>query len=126
MIELVRTNSTGMKKFRSIDEYHAQFGEPQFSLMQQLRTAIKQAAPAAIEHISYNMPAFKSGKVICYYAAYKNHIGFYPTPGPLITLKDELAGYSFSKGAIQFPITKKIPVTLVKKLVKARLKMIGN
>lgn len=115
-----------MKKFRSIDEYQAAFEEPQRSLMQQLRQAILQAAPSATEEISYNMPSFRKGKPVCYYAAYKHHIGFYPTPGPIKELKDELKDYVFSKGAVQFPVTRKIPVTLVKKLVKARLKQIGS
>ncbi|MBL0233985.1 MAG: DUF1801 domain-containing protein [Chitinophagaceae bacterium] len=115
-----------MKRFTSIHDYHKSFGEPQRSLMQDLRAIIQQAAPDAVEQISYNMPSFKKGKVICYYAAYKNHIGFYPTSGPIEALKQELANYQFSKGAVQFPITKKIPVGIVKKLVKARLKMIGS
>jgi uncharacterized protein YdhG (YjbR/CyaY superfamily) len=114
------------KKFHSIDEYHAAFQDPQHSLMQNLREAILAAAPGASEGISYNMPAFKKGKVLCYYAAYKNHIGFYPTSAPIQQLKDELKNFVFSKGAVQFPINKKIPVGLVKKLVRARLKMIAN
>ncbi len=115
-----------MKKFISIDEYHAAFDEPQQAMMQQLRSAIKKAAPNAEEQISYNMPSFKQVKVVCYYAAYRNHIGFYPTSGPIKELKSELGNYVFSKGAVQFPIGKKIPVMLVKKLVKSRLKIIGG
>jgi uncharacterized protein YdhG (YjbR/CyaY superfamily) len=108
-------------KFSSIDEYHAGFPEEKQKLMRQLRAAIKAAAPKATECISYNMPAFKQEKVLCYYAAHKNHIGFYPTSAPIAALKDELKKYKTSKGAIQFPLTKSIPSTLVKKILKHRL-----
>ena len=115
-----------MKKFISIDEYHASFDDSQRNMMQQLRTAIKKAAPKAEEHISYNMPSFKQGRVLCYYAAHRNHIGFYPTAGAILALKKELKDYVFSKGAVQFSIGKKIPVMLVQKLVKSRLKIIAG
>ncbi len=113
-----------MKKFTSIDEYHAAFDESHRVMMQQLRMAIRSAAPKAVEQISYNMPSFKQGKVVCYYAAHRNHIGFYPTSGPIKELGAELSKYVFSKGAVQFPIGKKVPVMLVKKLVRSRLRII--
>ena len=71
--------------------------------------------------ISYNMPAFKLHGVLVYYAAYKSHIGFYPTASPMKAFKEELADYKTSKGAIQFPIEKAIPTNLVKKIVKFRI-----
>ena len=112
----------GSKKFSSIDEYHAAFEEGVQERLEQLRSAIRQAAPGATETISYNMPAFKMQKVLVYYAAYKNHIGFYPTPAPLLFYKDELAGYVVSKGAVQFPLNQKLPLTLIKKMVQFRVK----
>ncbi len=109
-------------KFRSIDDYHALFPVDIRVLLEELRTVIKQAAPDAEEVISYNMPAFKQHSVLVYYAGYKNHIGFYPTGSPIEVFKEELSKYKTSKGAIQFPVNGKIPRTLVKKIVKFRLK----
>jgi uncharacterized protein YdhG (YjbR/CyaY superfamily) len=109
------------KKFTNIDEYHAAFPDNIQNLLAELRTAILEAAPKAEEVISYNMPAFKLHTVLVYYAAYKNHIGFYPTPNPIIFFKQELATYTTSKGAIQFPINQPLPKALIKKIVKFRV-----
>ena len=68
------------------------------------------------------MPAFKQNKVLVYFAVGKNHIGFYPTPNPIIVLVKNLATYKTSKGAIQFPLDKKIPLTLISKITKFRVK----
>lgn len=108
-------------KFKTITQYHATFPKNVQSLLSTLRNTIKQAAPQAEEVISYNMPAFKQGKVLVYYAAYANHIGFYPTASPMVQFKSQLAKYKTSKGAIQFPIDKKLPLALIKKIVKYRL-----
>lgn len=110
-----------MVKFKTIDEYHSQFSGDIRNKLDEMRKAIQSAAPKAKEEISYNMPAFRQDKVLVYYAAAKEHIGFYPTPNPIRIFKDDLAGYQTSKGAIQFPIDKKIPVTLVKKIVRFRV-----
>jgi uncharacterized protein YdhG (YjbR/CyaY superfamily) len=109
-------------KFKTIDEYHSLFPANVQALLQELRITIRQAAPKAEEVISYNMPAFKLHGVLVYYAAYEKHIGFYPTASPIRVFKDELAGYKTSKGAIQFPIDKRIPKTLIKEIVKYRVK----
>lgn len=87
-----------------------------------MREAIREAAPQAEEMISYNMPAVKLNGVLVWYAAYKEHIGFYPTPPAIHTFAHDLVKYKTSKGAIQFPIEKPIPTTLVKKIVKFRIK----
>lgn len=109
------------KKYIDIDQYHASqpadFREP----LEKLRQAIRQAAPTATETISYGMPAFRVNKVLVYYACNKKHIGFYPTPNPIIHFKKELEDYVTSKGAIQFPVDKPLPLTLVMKIVKYRL-----
>jgi uncharacterized protein YdhG (YjbR/CyaY superfamily) len=107
--------------FRDIDEYHTLFPANIQKILEQLRMTIKHAAPQTIETISYGMPAFKQNKVLVYYAAHKEHIGFYPTPNPIVQFKDELAKYSTSKGAIQFPIDKTLPLKLIKKIVKFRV-----
>lgn len=105
----------------TIDEYHQSYPQEVQDLLQQLRQAILQAAPKATETISYGMPAFKLNKVLVYYAAYKNHIGFYPTPKPIVHFKEELILFKTSKGAIQFPINQKLPLALIKKIVKFRV-----
>ena len=105
----------------SIEDYHSEQTEAVQVKLEQLRKAIKQAAPKATETISYGMPAFKQNKVLVYYAAYKAHIGFYPTPNAIVAFKAELTKYKTSKGAIQFPINDPLPLTLIKKMVKFRL-----
>lgn len=112
----------GTKKFVSIDEYHASFSTEVQTLLDQIRKIIRKAAPQSVEEISYNMPAFRQGKVLVYYAANKEHLGFYPTPGPLALFSAELSKYKSSKGAVQFPYHQKLPVALIEKMVKFRVK----
>lgn len=90
-------------------------------MLESIRKAIQQAAPAATECISYNMPAYRQHGVLVYFAGYKNHIGFYPTSSPIKIFAEELKAYKTSKGAIQFPLNKPIPAALVKKIVKYRM-----
>lgn len=116
-----KRNPYGAVKFKTVDEYHAAWPKNVKDLLEELRKAIKQAAPKSEEVISYNMPAFKLNGVLVYYAANQKHIGFYPTPSPIKVFKNELTDYKTSKGAIQFPIEKKIPVALVKKIVRLRV-----
>ncbi|MBU3662255.1 MAG: hypothetical protein FGM41_03540 [Bacteroidetes bacterium] len=111
----------GPKKFSSISEYHANFPEEIREKLEQLRLTIKAAAPKAEETVSYNMPAFKLHKNLVYYAAHANHIGFYPTNSPMEVFKEALIKYKHSKGAIQFPLDKPLPITLIKKIVKFRV-----
>ena len=109
-------------RFRTIDEYHATVPAGVRPLLDELRKTITSAAPKAEEVISYNMPAFKQNGVLVYYAACKEHIGFYPTATPMQVFQKELADYKTSKGAIQFPFEKGIPKNLVKKIVAFRIK----
>lgn len=111
-----------MKAFKTVDEYFSSLPADAIEKLEGLRTAIKQVVPKAEEVISYNMPAFKQDGILVWYAAYKEHIGFYPAPAAIVAFKDELAGYKTSKGAIQFPVDKPIPKTLVKNIVKFRVK----
>src|SRR5215467_39711 len=105
-----------------IDEYIQQFPANVQATLQKLRAAIKKTAPKAEEVISYQMPAFKYHGMLVYFAGYKNHIGFYPTSSPMKVFRDRLTNYKTSKGAIQFPIDQAIPQTLVKDIVKFRIK----
>ncbi len=111
-----------MKKFNTVEEYYESFPPSIQKILKSMRTIIKKACPEAEEIISYNMPAFKFKKVLVYYAAWKEHIGFYPTTSPMIFFKDELIKYKCSKGAIQFEIGKPLPEKLITKIVKFRVK----
>lgn len=110
-----------MRKFSTVDEYVSALRGEARERLESLRKAIKQAAPQAEEVIHYNMPAFRSNGMLVWYAAFKDHIGFYPRASAMTAFKGELASYKTSKGAIQFPIEKCIPAGLVRKIVKFRL-----
>jgi uncharacterized protein YdhG (YjbR/CyaY superfamily) len=109
------------KQFKTIDEYINTFPENVQIILQQMRHAVRTAAPEAEEVISYQMPAFKQNGIIVYFAAFKHHIGFYPTSSGIEAFKRELAPYKSSKGAVQFPLEKPIPFDLVKKIVMFRV-----
>jgi uncharacterized protein YdhG (YjbR/CyaY superfamily) len=106
----------------NVDEYITSFPKEIRKILEQIRTTIKKAAPQAEEVISYSMPAFKQNGVLVYYAAHKNHIGFYPTSSGMTMFKEELAGYNTSKGAIQFPLDKPMPLVLIAKILEFRVK----
>lgn len=104
------------------ESYLAQLSPEQRATLEKVRAAIRKAAPAAQEGMSYGMPAFIQGRPIAGYAASAKHCAFYPMSGSVIAaLGAELAGYETSKGAVRFPIGKPLSVALVRKLVKARL-----
>ncbi|MBP6334517.1 MAG: DUF1801 domain-containing protein [Bacteroidia bacterium] len=111
----------GSVKFTSIDEYHASFPPAVRKILKELREIIRKSAPKATETISYNMPAFKQKTNLVYYAAYKAHIGLYPTSSPIRVFTEDLEKYKTSKGAIQFPLDKPLPKTLISKIVKFRV-----
>jgi len=111
---------TGIK-FKTVDEYFSSFPANIRDILELMRNTIKQEAPNAQEVISYNMPAFKANGVLVYYAAHQGHIGFYPTSSPIEVFKSELSAYKFSKGAIQFPIDKPMPVDLIRRMVRFRV-----
>ncbi len=109
----------------TVDEYIASAPELGRAMLAQMRAAIRVALPKqAIEVISYRMPAFKLNKVLVWYAAFKNHCSLFPTGAVIGQFQSELAAYKISKGTVQFPHDKPLPVALIKKLVKARLEMI--
>ena len=112
-------------KFSTIDEYIAAQDKERQLVLQQFRKIIKAAAPKAEEIISYGMPAFKQGSVLVYFAAGKNHYGFYPTSKPIEIFKNKLKQYKTSKGAIQFPADKPLPEKLITEIVKYRLKEVA-
>ena len=107
--------------FTSIDEYIATFPEDVQKILQELRAVIKASAPDAEEKISYQMPTFALKGNLVHFAAFKKHIGFYPTPSGIQTFKDELSIYESAKGSVQFPIDKPLPLELVSKIVRFRV-----
>ena len=109
------------KKFKTVDEYFSDLDEKQKIILSGLRKAIKQVAPKAEEVISYNMPAFKLHGMLVFYAAYKTHIGFYPTASPISLFKKELEKYELAKGTVRFPLDKPLPLALIKKIVKFKM-----
>ena len=106
---------------KDFDEYISQFPQNVQNKLQKLRSEINTAAPYSTEAISYQMPTFRLNGNLVHFAAYKNHIGFYPTPSVIINFSSQLTGYITSKGAIQFPIGKPIPLLLISKMVKFRV-----
>ena len=108
-------------KPNNIDEYISNFPKDIQQILQQIRTTIKNAAPQAEEVISYSMPAFKQNGILVYFAAFKNHIGFYPTASGIRAFQEQFQHYKYSKGAVQFPINKPIPFNLITEIVKFRL-----
>ena len=107
---------------KDIDEYLSAFPKDVQKTLQELRATIKKAAPGAEEVISYQIPGFKYHGMLVYFAGYKNHIGFYPTPSGIEAFKKELSVYKRAKGSVQFPIDKPLPTSLIRKIVKFRVK----
>lgn len=109
------------KNFNSIDEYIRTYPHAVQEKLQVMRKTIHAAAPGAEEKISYQMPTFYLKGNLVHFAAFKNHIGFYPVPSGILAFKKELSGYKSSKGAVQFPIDKPLPLALVTRIVKYRV-----
>jgi len=107
--------------FKTIDDYFAIQTQEVQILLEQVRQTIRKAAPQAEEVISYNMPAFKYQGILVYFAAYKNHIGFYATPTGHEKFKEELSNYKQGKGSVQFPLNQPLPLDLISKIVEFRL-----
>jgi len=107
---------------KDVEEYVASVPEPVRSTFNRLRAAIRFAVPAeATEVISYRIPAFKHKRVLVWFAAFSNHCSLFPTAAVIEAFKDELKGFSTSKGTIHFPTDKPLPTALIKRLVKARV-----
>ena len=105
----------------TIDEYIAGFPAEVQAILQKVRATIHQAAPDAQEKIGYGIPTFTLHGNLVHFAAYKNHIGFYPAPRGIEKFKDELAAYAGSKGTIQFPLDQPIPYELIRRIVVFRV-----
>jgi uncharacterized protein YdhG (YjbR/CyaY superfamily) len=111
-------------KPKDIDEYVARFPLDIQEILEQIRVTIKKVVPEAEETISYGIPTFNlNGTYLIYFAAYKNHIGFYPVPGAIEQVDKDFASYKTSgKGTLQFPLNKPMPLNLISKLVRFKVK----
>jgi len=107
----------------TVDEYINLFPADVQENLQQLRDTIKAAAPEAKEIISYQMPTYKHAGNLVHFAAYKNHIGFYPGPAGKNNFEDELSAFEGSKGTVKFPVDKPLPLKLISEIVKFMLKL---
>jgi len=110
-----------MVKPKSIDEYISWFPKSVQQKLEEMRALIHETAPKANEKISYQMPAFELNGILVYFAAFSKHIGFYPTSSGVDAFKGELGEYNHSKGAIQFPLDKPLPMELIRRIVTFRL-----
>jgi uncharacterized protein YdhG (YjbR/CyaY superfamily) len=110
------------QKFNSIDEYIATFPKDVQCKLEELRQIIKEVSPNAKEAISYQMPAFKLNGNLVWFAAFKNHIGFYPTALVIEAFKEKLSAYETSKGTVKFPLIQSLPIDLIKEIVRFRVK----
>lgn len=113
----------GTPRYKTIDAYIRTCPKDVQGVLKKLRQVILSAAPGAQEAIKYQMPAFVlRGKNLVYFAAWKQHIGFYPTPSATVAFKKELAKYDGAKGSIKFPLDEPLPFTLIKKMVQFRVR----
>lgn len=110
-----------MNTYKNIDEYIGSFPANVQALLQEMRITIQKAAPQAKEAIKYGIPTFVLNGNLVHFGGYKNHIGFYPAPIGIEAFKEETAQYQASKGSLQFPLDKPLPLDLVTRIVKFRV-----
>lgn len=112
---------------KEVDDFLAAVPEPQRSTLQELRAMLKKILPDGEEKVHYGVPAIQlNGKSIAGYASAKKHCSYFPHSGALLEpLADSLTKYDYSKGTLHFPVDKCLPISLVRKLVKARLQQLG-
>ena len=111
-----------MNKTKDIDSYISRYPNNVQDMLQELRATINKAAPKAEEAISYGIPTLKLNGNLVHFGAFEDHIGFYPTSSGVSAFKKELSIYDISKGTVRFPIDKPLPLTLITKIVKFRVK----
>ena len=107
---------------KNIDDYVDRFPKEVQGLLRKMRLTIKKAAPQAKETISYGIPAFSLNGLLVWFAAFKTHIGFYPRASAIAAFKKELSAYKGAKGSVQFPFDEPLPLALVSRVVKFRVK----
>jgi uncharacterized protein YdhG (YjbR/CyaY superfamily) len=108
---------------KTIDEFISQYPPEVQTILQKIRALIQKSAPGAEEAMAYGIPTFKlNGKNLVHFSAFKEHIGFYPTPSGITKFKKELSAYEGAKGSVKFPLTKPIPYALIGKITQFRVK----
>lgn len=107
---------------KNIDDYIERFPKEVQRRLEKMRLAIKKAAPSAKETIGYGIPLFTLEGDLVWFAGFKNHIGFYPRASAITAFKKELSGYKGAKGSVQFPFDEALPLALVSRMVKFRVK----
>ncbi|MFZ2835825.1 MAG: DUF1801 domain-containing protein [Candidatus Saccharimonadales bacterium] len=118
---------TSGSMYENVDDYIASFSVQVQSVLNQIRAIIKKAAPDAIESIAYGMPAYKqNGKPLVYFAAFKNHIGFYATPQTHEDFSSELGKYKQGKGSVQFPLDQPIPYELISRMTTYKVEILRS
>jgi len=110
----------------TIDKYIAGFPPEVQDILNQIRAVIQVEAPQATEKISYGIPTFFLNGNLVHFAAYKNHIGFYPGSAGIKAFKEQLSEYKSSKGTVQFPLNKTIPFDLIRKITRFRVEINSN
>lgn len=113
--------SEGAPKATTIDDYIAGFPPDVRQILQELRGTIRAAAPQAEETINYGIPTYKLNGNLVHFAAYKRHIGFYPTPSGVEAFSEQLAPYAVSKGVVKFPLGEPLPQELIQEIVAFRV-----
>jgi uncharacterized protein YdhG (YjbR/CyaY superfamily) len=109
-------------EIETIDDYIALYPVDVQKILRQIRKVIKESAPEAEEAISYQIPTFKLNGNLAHFAAFSNHIGFFPTSSGVDAFRKELSKYKLSTGTIRFPLDQPIPYDLIRKIVKYRVK----
>lgn len=112
---------TAHSSFKNTDEYIAQFPEEVQVILEKIRATIRATAPEAEETINYQMPTFKLYGNLVHFAAYKNHIGFYPAPSGIAAFQKELSAYKGAKGSVQFPLNQPVPYDLIRDITLFRV-----
>ena len=105
----------------TIDEYIAQCPEDVQPVLAKIRTVVREAAPQAVEKMSYQMPGFYLNGYLVWFGVHKRHIGLYPTRSGIEEFKEELSAYKGAKGSVQFPLDQPIPYELIRKIVRFRV-----
>jgi uncharacterized protein YdhG (YjbR/CyaY superfamily) len=107
---------------KTVDQYIGGFPPAVRRILKPLRAAIREAAPEAVEKISYGMPAYWQNRMLVYFAGHTRHVGFYPGVEAVVAFKGQLSRFATSKGTVQFPYEKPIPLGLVRRIVAARVR----
>lgn len=115
-----------MHKPKTVEEYISLYPKEVQKVLEKIRKTIKQSAPQAEEVIGYGIPTYKLNGNLVHFGAFKNHIGFYPSPQAIMYFKNDLAQYKQAKGSVQFPLNEEMPLNLIKKIVEYRVKQNSN